>query len=185
MIRTFSLSCLACILLLGGCAHAPAPQAPPTIVTLMTNAEIVLKRGQYAQGIGMLKVAATTYPHDKAPVLRIAQVHFDCHEYGEAITWAQRALERDPDDILAHSIVAVSGLRVSSKALSDLTIQNDLTGTVRAEAQDLARLLRSSIGGDIILPATRTGHGKSTQASGNERRADPLKAMNTPTMEPQ
>jgi hypothetical protein len=61
-------------------------------------------------------------------------------------------LERDPDDIVAHSIMAVSGLRVSSKALADLSSKKKVSGDVREAAHDLAKILRASIGGDI-LPA--------------------------------
>jgi hypothetical protein len=45
----------------------------------------------------------------------MAQMRFDSTNYGEAIVNALEALERDPDDTLANSIVAVSGLRVTSK----------------------------------------------------------------------
>jgi hypothetical protein len=47
---------------------------------------------------------------------------------------------------------------VSSKALADLTQKNNLSGTVRTEAQDLARLLRTSLGEEVLVP----GPGKNT-----------------------
>ena len=52
-------------------------------------------------------------------------------------------------------IVAVSGLRVTSKALSDLSQKNNLTGNVRTEAQDLAKLLRTSLNEDVLVPNNR------------------------------
>lgn len=158
------LSCLACAALLGGCAttaHEENP-APPTLVSLLNDAEFALRGGHNEQALASLHTATVLYPRDKLAFLRTAQVQFDCQRYGETIASAQLALERDPDDIIAHSLVAVSGLRVSSKALSDLTIKNNISGTVRAEAQDLARLLRTSIGGaDIIVP---TGKPKTAAA---------------------
>ncbi|HEY0063182.1 MAG TPA: hypothetical protein VGC21_13760 [Telluria sp.] len=152
MKTTRFLSCLAAVVFMAGCATTPEPsRPPPSLSSLLSDAEAALKAGHQTQAIAMLHIASSRYPRDKAAFLRIAQIQFECHNYGETISSAQQVLERDPDDMLAHSLVAVSGLRVSSKALSDLTIKNKLTGTVRAEAQDLAKLLRASIGGDIIL----------------------------------
>ena len=56
--------------------------------------------------------------------------------------------------MLAYSLVAVSGLRVSSKALGDLTQKNGFSGSVRSEAQDLANLLRTTLKRPIV-PAQR------------------------------
>lgn len=161
------IPCLAIVALLAGCAtkviEPPKPPPPkPTIASMMTDAEVAIKAGQPDHAITLLKSATLTYPGDKTPWLRMAQVQFDCQDYGAAITSAQQVIELDPDDILAHSLLAVSGLRVSSKALADLTLKNNLTGTVRAEAQDLAKLLRASIGGDIIVPNTKNRGHKNT-----------------------
>jgi hypothetical protein len=100
----------------------------------------------------MLKAAGAAHPVDKRPWVKMAQIRFNAGVYGEAITNAQEALERDPDDTVAHSIVAVSGLRVASKALADLTRKNNLNGDVKNEAQDLAKLLRTSLGEPDLFP---------------------------------
>lgn len=144
---------LSCAVVLAGCAATkPAPQpAPPTNLALLQQADRALKAGQPEVALAVLKVATKMYPAEKAAWLRGAQVSFDCHEYGEAITHARKVLELDPDDIVAHSLVAVSGLRVSSKALADLaTKKKVISGDMRAEAQLLATILRTSIGGEII-----------------------------------
>jgi tetratricopeptide (TPR) repeat protein len=143
---------LACAAVLAGCAAPKAvpPPAPPTMASMLEQADAALKLGKPEDAVAVLKSAARIYPADKTAWLRIAQVSFDCQEYGEAITHARKVLERDPDDIVAHSLVAVSGLRVSSKALADLSVKKRVTGDVREAAQDLARILRASIGGDII-----------------------------------
>ena len=78
-------------------------------------------------------------------------MRFDSTDYGEAIVNALEALERDPDDTLANSIVAVSGLRVTSKALADLSQKNNLSGNVRTEAQELAKLLRTSLNEEVLV----------------------------------
>jgi hypothetical protein len=84
-------------------------------------------------------------PTDKAPWLRMAQMRFEDKNYGEAIVSGLAVIERDPDDMLAYSLVAVSGLRVSSKALGDLTQKNGFSGSVKSEAQDLANLLHGTL----------------------------------------
>ena len=146
-------SSLACAALVSGCASAPPPPPPkpaPTIAALMGAAETAIMAGKNEEGVSILKSAAAAFPANKAPRLRIAQVQFDCHNYGEAIFHAHEVLERDPDDLMALSIAAVSGLRVSSRALGELAQKNNLTGPVRLEAQSLVRLLRANIGGEII-----------------------------------
>lgn len=145
---------LAGAAMLAGCASTPpppaAPAAPPTLASLMAEAEAALKAGQSDAGAALLTAASAAFPQDKAARLRLAQLQFESHDYGAAISHAQQVLARDPDDLMAYSILAVSGLRVASKALTDLAQKNDLTGSVRAEAQDLAKLLRANIGGEII-----------------------------------
>jgi hypothetical protein len=59
---------------------------------------------------------------------------------------------RDPNDRLANSIIAISGLRLSTRALADLSRQNNLSGSIRTESQDLARLLRESLGEQVLVP---------------------------------
>ena len=44
---------------------------------------------------------------------------------------------------------------MTSKALSDLSQKNNLTGNVRTEAQDLAKLLRTSLNEDVLVPNNR------------------------------
>lgn len=156
------VSSLACAALLSACAAPPPPPPPPkpapTLAAFMGAAEASLQAAKPEEAIGWLKRAISAFPADKAPRLRMAQVQFECLNYGEAITRAQEVLVQDPDDVTAHSLVAVSGLRVSSKALGDLALKNKLSGNVRSEAQDLARILRANIGGDIIPPPKPARH---------------------------
>lgn len=172
--------CMACAAVVSACATAPPPKPPPTLAALMAGADGAIKAGRNDSAAAWLTSAITAFPADKAPRLRMAQLQFECHNYGETITYAEQVLQRDPDDLLAHSLVAVSGLRVSSKALTDLAAKNKLTGDVRSEAQDLAKLLRANIGGDIIVPVkartTRAAPARPAVAAsprtGNETPAD-------------
>ena len=151
---------ITCVVLLSACAStAPAtshaPKTAPTMASAMAEVDTAVLAGQNDKAYAILKNAGSTFPTDKTPWVRMAQMRFDSTNYGEAIVDALEALERDPDDTLANSIVAVSGLRVTSKALSDLSQKNNLTGNVRTEAQDLARLLRTSLNEDVLVPNNR------------------------------
>jgi hypothetical protein len=153
------LPCVAGLILLSGCAtdgdmvRNKKPQAS-TLEQALTEAGTALAAGEGDKAQGILKTAATNYPAEKAPWLHMAQIKFDRASYGEAITNALEALQRDPNDKLGNSIVAVSGLRLSTKALSDLSRQNNLNGSLRSEAQELAKLLRGSLGEDVLVPSS-------------------------------
>lgn len=171
---------LVCVAALSACASSgqgsgsSAPKAQP-LAAAMSEADAALLAGQGDKAYSILKGAASANPTEKSPWLRMAQMRFDSNNYGEAIVNALEALERDPDDTLANSIVAVSGLRVSSKALSDLTEKNNLSGTVRSEAQDLAKLLRTALGEQELVPKSGAARKEpvkratTTAASGQPR----------------
>jgi len=157
------LPCVAVtgLLLLSACAtdgvsvRSEKPQAA-TLDRAIADANAALAAGQSDKAQTILKSAATSYPADKTPWLQMAQMKFDRASYGEAIMNALEALQRDPNDKLGNSIVAVSGLRLSTKALADLSQQNNLNGSLRSEAQDLAKLLRTSLGEDVLVPGVNT-----------------------------
>jgi predicted Zn-dependent protease len=117
----------------------------------MSEADTAVMAGKADTAYAILKNASSAFPTDKTPWQRMAQMRFDAGNYGEAIVNAQEALERDPSDTLSNSIAAVAGLRVSTKALADLSEKNNLSGNVRNEAEDLAKLLRSALGTDALV----------------------------------
>lgn len=161
---------LSCAAVLAGCAGSKPvpPPAPPTMAALLEKADLAIKSGNNVGALATLKAATRMYPADRTAWLRVAQVSFDCHEYGDAITYANKVLERDPDDTVAHSIAAVSGLRVSSKALADLSQRSKVTGDVREAAQDLAKILRTSIGGEILPGGSKRGQIVKTQGAASQ-----------------
>lgn len=148
---------LVCVAALSACASGPngSPGKPPSLAAAMAEADAAEKAGQKDKAYIILKGASSAFPTDKTPWQRMAQLRFDAGSYGEAITDALEALERDPDDTVANSIVAVSGLRVTAKALADLTQKNNISGSVRSEAQDLAKLLRSALGEEVLVKPVR------------------------------
>lgn len=170
---------LVCVAILSGCATtdkgvASAPKVP-TIADSMAQADAAVMAGQNDKAYAILKSASGANPTDKTPWVRMAQMRFDSGSYGEAIVNALEALSRDPDDTLANSIVAVSGLRVTSKALADLSQKNNITGNVRSEAQELAKLLRTSVGQEELVQ----GGTRATQ-----RKEAPKRAISTSAPKP-
>ena len=145
------------VVALAGCETIPKKDTPKSAAALgeqvFTEADAAIAAKQDEKAYSMMKAASQSHPVDKRPWVKMAQIRFNAGVYGDAITNAQEALERDPDDTVAHSIIAVSGLRVASKSLSDLTRRNNLAGDVKSEAQDLAKLLRQSLGEPVLVPA--------------------------------
>jgi tetratricopeptide (TPR) repeat protein len=151
------IPCLACALLLSGCATdgplvRPEKTATISLDSALAEANRAAASGQQDKALTLLRSAASSYPAEKGPWLSMAQMKFDRASYGEAILHAQEALQRDPGDQVGNSIIAVSGLRLSTKALADLSQQNNLSGSLRSEARDLARVLRTSIGEEVLVP---------------------------------
>jgi predicted Zn-dependent protease len=153
------LPTMAAVAILSACASggagSGASRPASTVASAMAEADAAVLAGHPDKAYTALKAAAAAFPTDKTPWLRMAQMRYDAKNYGEAIVNAHEALERDPDDTLANSIAAVSGLRVSSKALAELTQKNNLSGNVRTEAQDLAKLLRNTLGEDVLVQTSR------------------------------
>ncbi|MDE2430251.1 MAG: hypothetical protein KGM99_16130 [Burkholderiales bacterium] len=118
----------------------------------MSQSAAAYKEGKMDAAMKLLRDAASTYPTEKSPWLQMAQIKFDASSYGEAIINAQEALQRDPVNQLANSIISVSGLRLSTKALADLSQQNNLSAPLKTEAQDLTKLLRESLGETVLVP---------------------------------
>jgi len=156
--------------------------AAKTLESSVAEATSAQKAGQTDQALTLLKGAANRFPADKTPWQRIAQIKFDNGNYGEAITNALEALQRDPADKIANSIVTVSGLRLATKSLSNLRTQNALSGTVKSEAQDLAKMLRETLGEPVLVPppskpsaarvAPRVNLPGATKPTGSATKAD-------------
>jgi hypothetical protein len=144
---------------LGGCATPtpPAPPAPapaqPALADLLQDAQTAQQAGAKEKARQALREAARHYPTSKDPWVRLASEYFDSLDYGNAILAAQEVTQRDPQDATAHSILAVSGLRVSSAALSALRAQQaGMPNDTRAEAQNLTRVLRETLGEQVLVP---------------------------------
>ncbi|MFC5475700.1 hypothetical protein [Paraherbaspirillum soli] len=143
---------LACLMTPYIAPAAPvAPAMKPDAVAAGSNS--APKTSQADQEIKVLKDVAQVRPTDKTPWLRMTQIKFDAGNYGDAVTYALEVLQRDPADKFAKGIVALGSLKLSIKALNDLSAQNNLNGTVLADAQNQAKMLRESLGETGVVSA--------------------------------
>jgi hypothetical protein len=146
---------LLAALLLAGCAStsptiqpagpAPAP-AQPTLQELMQQAQSAQTSGQRERARQAWRNAAKAYPTQKSPWQGLAQDYFDAADYGNAILAAQEVLQRDAEDTLAHSVLAVSGLRLSTVSLVALRDRGSYSVGSRDEALGLTRAMREALG---------------------------------------
>jgi predicted Zn-dependent protease len=176
------LGAIVCVATLSACATAPQTTqalAKPSLQSMLAQAGTASGSGQKEQAVTLWKQAAVAYPSDKSPWLSIAQTRYEAGQYGDAIVNAQEVLVRDPNDTLANSIIAISGLRLSTRALSDLSRQNNLSGSIRTESQDLAKLLRESLGETVLVPPApppvqpvAPARGKVAAKKGKAKQAD-------------
>lgn len=159
-IRMRSILAISAILVLSACSFSKKtsepPKSTPDLQVLMDQGAASEKEGMKLAAVRRYEEAAALYPTAKQPWLRLAQIQFDSANYGEAIVAAQQVISRDDGDKVARSILAVSGLRVSSKALADLAKNAAITGSVRDEAQVLASILRENLGEKVLVPVPGT-----------------------------
>jgi tetratricopeptide (TPR) repeat protein len=156
----------ALVAALSACNTTPPPvPAVPQLQDLLADASKASAAGDKEAAVALWKKSAEVYPKEKAPWSSIAQTRYEAGQYGDAIQAALEVLVRDPNDTVANSIIAVSGLRLSTRALNDLSRQNNLSGSIKTEAQDLAKLLRQSLGSEgpvlVTTPAANGGKNKA------------------------
>ena len=171
------LGALACAAALTACATTTpvAPPAAPKLADLLSQASQASATGKKEQAVTVWKQAATAFPADKTPWVSIAQTRYESGQYGEAIQAAQEVLLRDPNDKMANSIIAISGLRLSTRALADLSRQSNLAGPIKTESQDLARILRETLGDSVLVPPT------AVQTARTPRTTTPIRNANKNT----
>lgn len=150
---------------------------PPTLAEKVAErvaaADKAHSQGKTDQAFDELAAASDLDPASKLPWLRKAQIHFDARMYGQAITEAQEALQRDNTDLTAQSILAVSGLRVSADALDQLRKVDEVKGSTRSEAESVAKIIRDALGEPILLPPTAAGNADKAASKSKSRAARP------------
>ena len=152
---------IAACALVAGCASAPppAPVAPavpapaqPSLAELMKQGQTAARDGQRDKARMAWRAATRAYPTEAQPWQRLAEDFFNTADYGNAILAAQEVLLRDSQDTLAHSVLAVSGLRVSTVSLLALRERSSFRVGSREEAAGLTRALRDALGEATLVP---------------------------------
>jgi hypothetical protein len=119
----------------------------------MQHAQSAQASGQRERARQSWRSAAKAYPTQKSPWQNLAQDYFEAADYGNAILAAQEVLQRDSEDALAHSVLAVSGLRLSTVSMVALRDRGNYAVGSRDEAQGLTRAMREALGESTVAPA--------------------------------
>lgn len=138
-----------------GNAEDPAKSESEVMEGAISQADKAYKANRPDEATAILNEVATTYPQSKSPWKRMAQADFDAENYGKAIVEALEVLKRDPKDQNASSIVVVSGLRLSTKSLTDLRSQNEISGSLKTEATELAKIISENLGVPVLVAKQR------------------------------
>ena len=152
----FAACAVAAAFALGGCATPPPPSEPaPAVVSLeewLARGDAARKDALHEAARSAYREGAKAYPTDKQPWLRLADDYFNTGDYGNAVLAAQEAVQRDPRDNTAHSVLAVSGLRITAGSLAALREQSGYPVGSREEALEVTRRLREALGDPSLLP---------------------------------
>ena len=165
-----------------GSAEAARQATQERLDETLAAADKALKQGQTDQALSHLDAASRVDPSAKQPWLKKAQIHFEARQYGQAITQAQEAIQRDVNDLTARSILAVSGLRVSAQALDHLRKVNEVNGSTRSEAESVARIIHEALGEPILLAPTAVGPVQPTADSAPGRARTGQRAPSRPAL---
>lgn len=158
---------LAGVAILAACSSTESHPAVRTAPSAPIEQPRTPANGGPAHSLQLLKDATVANPSDKQSWLKLAGQQLHYRVYGEAMVSALRVLELDPHDKEANSIVALAGLRLSLKALSDRAFETRLPAALRNEAQDLTRQLRTRLAEEpAVVVRRRADSGSAGRSSG-------------------
>ncbi|WP_404993009.1 tetratricopeptide repeat protein [Cupriavidus pauculus] len=150
---TRSLIAIGAAALIAGCAStSPSTSSEDSYNQGMSQAEAALTSGQKEQALSLFEQVARNNPAREEPWSRIAQIQYADQKYPQAIVAAEEALQRDATDRKAKSILAVSGLRVARRSVMELRDDSALAGDVKTDAQVLAKMMRETLGEQVLFP---------------------------------
>lgn len=155
--RKLSLALISSSLLLLSACASQAPKVveedfPTVMAQSSANADALLQKGQRDDAVKIISDLAAKHPEKKEPWSKLARVYFDYGSYAQAIVASEEVLQRDSTDRQAKSIRIVSGLRVAAQSLRDLQGDVALKGDARSDAVGLAKVMRETLGEDILVP---------------------------------
>jgi len=155
--------------LISGCATDKIPMSQDAFMEAMKTSEIkvdsLLDKGNQEEAVRILGDLAKKNPDKKEPWGRMARIQFDAGNYSQAIVSAEEVLQRDTTDRAAKSIRAVAGLRVATQSLNDLRNDVELKGNARSDAAGLAKVMRETLGEDVLVPPAELEARKKKEAA--------------------
>jgi len=126
-------------------------QAARQYEQLMQSAEAEVGAGRLETALVNFNNAAMADPTRKEPWVRSAQLQFDAGNYGRAIVAAEEVLKRDPSDLVADSVLTVSGLRIASESLKRLEGRGAIASeSARREAEQLRATMIATMGSAFV-----------------------------------
>jgi tetratricopeptide (TPR) repeat protein len=146
------------------------------LVNTSLKADELVSGGNVERAIDLLGDAAEANPSRKEPWVKLAKIHFDARDYGNAIVAADEALQRDNTDQVAKGIRVVSGLRVATQSLADLRGDVNLKGSARADAISLASMLRETLGEEVLVPSASSAN-KSAGEAGSVKKKPRIRVV--------
>jgi hypothetical protein len=150
--QSFTAIYISVAILIAGCGSLQSGAELPDAVKLMQEGAHALDQGQKEKGLALFATAARANPASADPWAKTAQAQFDAENYSAAIVAADEAQKRDPSRKETKAISVVASLRVAVRALTDMREDSNLRGTTRSEAERLARMLRETLGQDVLVP---------------------------------
>lgn len=158
----------ALLVVLSGCASNDVKQDEEGFARTMERAEASvesrLQTGERDEAVRILHDVAILNPARKEPWSRLARLHFDAEDYAQAIVAAEEVLQRDTSDREAKSIRVVAGLRIAAQSLRDLKDDIQLQGDARSDALGLAKVMRETLGEDVLVPPAVTNRRRAAPA---------------------
>jgi tetratricopeptide (TPR) repeat protein len=159
---------LAAVLLMAGCATQGVNQTQtPELAVKAADAE--LANGQRDKAIAILMQNAKDNPTSALPWLKIANIWFDAANYPSSILAANEALQREPSNQEAKSLLVVGGVRIAANAVSGLRTSNAVNSSARYEAENLTSAIRNALGEKNLVAAPGATDNKTANTTAHGR----------------
>lgn len=169
------LALLGVLVSLSGCATDKAAMNREDFQDVMGKSSVkvdgLLEKGNQEEAVRVLGDLAKKNPDRKEPWSRLAKIYFDAGNYAQAIVASEEVLQRDTTDRPAKSIRAVAGLRVAAQSLTDLRNDVELKGNARSDAAGLAKVMRETLGEEVLVPPSELEARKKREAAAVAARA--------------
>ena len=166
--KTLSLTAIYIFVALwvAGCASFQSGPDIPESTKLMQEGMQALNDGQKEKGACSPRCGCIAQiPARPTLGQKLPRHKFDAENYPAAIVAADEAQKRDPNRKETKAISVVASLRVAVRALTDMREDANLRGSTRAEAERLARMLRETLGQDVLVPMPAPEEPRSRRAA--------------------